>query len=501
MNSRYFAWIAFGEPAMSNVLRNIPSVNELLDSPPLKKLTERANRNTVVSGVRHFLENMRSEVQSTTSEMNIPTPGELAERIAHWITAEESLNLRPVINATGILLHTGLGRAPLAQSAIQAIGDIASGYASVEVDVESGQRSQRVADAERLLKKLTGAEAAAVVNNNAGATLLALSALATDREVIVSRGQLVEIGGSYRLPEVMELSGAKLREVGTTNKTRIADYQAAIGPDTGALMRVHTSNYEVVGFTEEAALGDLIELGKTHNLPMIDDIGSGAMRDLCKYGVPDEPLATASIRAGADLVLFSGDKLLGGPQCGIIVGRRELVQKIVKHPLMRALRIDKITLAALVETLRLHRDPETADSNVPLLMLLSTSLANLENRAQRLAPQLAACTAIDSAEPIESTTYLGGGSVPSQQIPTWGVALTAASDSVDGLAKKLRCGSPAVFGRIQKDRLVLDLRSVFAKDDLRLVEAVQRLDAQDDSAASDEVVTSPETPSETPTED
>ena len=487
---------------MSNVLRNIPSVNELLDSPPLKKLTERANRSTVVSGVRHFLENMRSEVQSTASDMNIPSPGELAERIAHWIAVEEASNLRPVINATGILLHTGLGRAPLAQAAVQAIADIASGYASVEVDVESGQRSQRIVDAERLLKKITGAEAAAVVNNNAGATLLTLSALAADREVIVSRGQLVEIGGSYRLPEVMECSGARLREVGTTNKTRIADYEAAIGPDTGALLRVHTSNYAIVGFTEEAALDELVQAARKHNLPLIDDIGSGALQDLSKYGVPDEPVAAASIRAGADIVLFSGDKLLGGPQCGIILGRKELVQRIVKHPLTRAMRVDKITLAALVETLRLHRDPETAESSVPLLMLLSTSLANLQNRAQRLAPQLAACAAIDSAEPIESTSYLGGGSVPSQEIATWGVALTAADDSVDRLAKKLRCGSPAVFGRIQKDRLVLDLRSVFAKDDLRLVEAVQQLAAGDDDTASDgdaqdetaaDLETSPET--------
>jgi L-seryl-tRNA(Ser) seleniumtransferase len=390
-----------------------------------------------------------------------------------------------------------LGRAPLAPSAIQAIVEVAGGYSSVEVDVESGQRSQRIGDAERLLKKLTGAEAAAVVNNNAGATLLALSALATGREVIVSRGQLVEIGGSYRLPDVMELSGARLREVGTTNKTRIADYQHAIGPDTGGLMRVHTSNYAIVGFTEETPLDELVALGKAHHLPVIDDIGSGAMQDLSKYGVPDEPVASASIRAGADVVLFSGDKLLGGPQCGIIVGKKELVQKIIRHPLTRAMRCDKLVLAALVETLRLHRDPETAENSVPLLMLLSVSLANLENRAQRLAPQLAACPAIGSAEAIESTTFLGGGSVPSQQIPTWCVALTAASDSLDALARKLRCGSTPVFGRIQRDRLMLDLRTVFAKDDLRIVEAVQRLAPDDEDPAVEAIAPTSETTPET----
>jgi L-seryl-tRNA(Ser) seleniumtransferase len=481
---------------MSNVLRNIPSVNELLDSPPLRRLAQRANRSTVVSGVRHFLENLRSEVQGTSAEVRIPSPGELAERIAHWIAAEETLNLRPVINATGVLLHTGLGRAPLAASAIQAIVDTASGYASVEVDIQTGQRSQRIVDAERLLKKLTGAEAAAVVNNNAGATLLTLSALAAGREVIVSRGQLVEIGGSYRLPDVMELSGATLREVGTTNKTRIADYEAAIGPNTAALMRVHTSNYAIVGFTEQVTLRDLVELGSQRNLPVIDDIGSGALRDFTPYGVSEEPLATASVRAGADVVLFSGDKLLGGPQCGIVLGRKELVQKIVQHPLTRALRIDKITLAALVETLRLHRDPETAERNVPLLMLLATSPANLQNRAERIAPQLAACSAIAAAEPVESQAYLGGGSMPSQQIASWGVALTPADIGVDQLAKQLRCGTPAVFGRIQKDRLILDLRSVFAHDDMRLVEAVQRLQAGEQPAAGESGDGAPENESE-----
>ncbi len=264
---------------MSNVLRNIPSVNELLEKPALRKLVDRANRNTVVSGVRHFLDNLRNEVQDAAADIKIPSASELADRIAHWIVTEDSSNLRPVINATGILLHTGLGRAPLAEAAIEAIADIARGYASVEVDVQTGERSQRVHDAQCLLKKITGAEAAAVVNNNAGATLLTLSALASGREVIVSRGQLVEIGGSYRLPEVMELSGAKLREVGTTNKTHVEDYRSAIGQDTAALMHVHASNYSIVGFTEQVALGDLIEVGAKRNLPVIADIGSGALED------------------------------------------------------------------------------------------------------------------------------------------------------------------------------------------------------------------------------
>jgi len=293
--------------------------------------------------------------------------------------------------------------------------------------------------------------------------------------VIVSRGQLVEIGGSYRLPEVMEVSGAKLREVGTTNKTRIDDYRAAIGPNTAALMRVHSSNFAIVGFTEQASLAELVALSARHQLPLIDDIGSGALEDLAAYGIVGEPLVADSIRAGADVVLFSGDKLLGGPQCGIILGRKPLVQKIMQHPLSRALRVDKLTLAALLETLRLHQDRQTAERSLPLLSLLSTSVANLQQRAQRLAPQLSACAAIKSAEPVESQAYLGGGSVPSQGIASWAIALEPDRGSVDELAASLRSGTPAVFGRISKDRLLLDLRAVFPRDDMRLVEAVQQI--------------------------
>jgi len=460
---------------MSNVLKNIPSVNELLDSPPLRKLVERANRTVVVSGVRTFLDNLRSEVQTAAADIKVPSPSDLAERIAKWISDEDTPNLRPVINATGILLHTGLGRAPLAESAIEAIVAVAAGYASVEVDVETGDRSQRVRDAENLLKQLTGAEAAVVVNNNAGATLLTLAALAAGREVVVARGQLVEIGGSFRLPDVMEFSGAKLREVGTTNKSRIEDYRAAIHQETAALMRVHASNYAIVGFTEQASLAELVDLGAKRNLPVIDDIGSGAIEDVAAYGLTDEPVAADSIKAGADVVLFSGDKLLGGPQCGVIVGKKPLVERIAKHPLTRALRVDKITLAAIMETLRLHRDRSVAEQSLPLMSLLTTAVTNLKNRAERIAPQLAAASAIKSAEPIESFTYLGGGSIPTQQIPTWCVALEPERGGVDALAATLRKGTPCVFSRIHKGKLLLDLRSVFPRQDMQIVEAVQQL--------------------------
>ncbi|MCA9188781.1 MAG: L-seryl-tRNA(Sec) selenium transferase [Planctomycetales bacterium] len=458
----------------NNLFRNIPSVNELLESPPLRSLVDKVSHNVVVAEVRTFLDPMRADIQTATKDIHVPSAGELAERIAGWIVTEQQPRLRPVINATGIILHTGLGRAPLAQAAIDEMAVVAGGYATVEVDPDSGQRSQRVRTVEKLLTELTGAEAATVVNNNAGATMLALAALAQGREVVVSRGQLIEIGGSYRLPEVMETSGAKLREVGTTNKTRIGDFDSACHEQTGALLRVHTSNYQVVGFTESPSLEELVALGRRRGVPVIDDIGSGALIDFAKYGLAGEPVASDSIAAGADVVLFSGDKLLGGPQCGIAVGRREVIEKLLAHPLMRALRVDKVTLAALAATLRLWRDPLTAELHVPLLTLVATSVENLKNRAERLVPQLAACSVVGTAEVVEGSTYLGGGAVPGQLLPTWCVALTPAKESVDRLAELLRRQTPSVFGRVHQNRLLLDLRSVLPSQDALLAETTSR---------------------------
>ncbi len=461
---------------MSNVLRNIPSVHELLESPPLKRAVERVSHNVVVGRVRTFLDQLRADMQNRAADLHVPAPAELAERIAQWILQQEQPRLRPVINATGILLHTGLGRAPLAEEAVYAIRDLCQGYCSLEVDLESGERSQRTLAVERQLTRLTGAEAALVVNNNAAATMLALAALAAGREVIVSRGELVEIGGNYRLPDVMQTSGARLREVGTTNKTRREDYARAISPETGALLKVHTSNYRITGFTESTPLAELVALGREHRLPVIDDIGSGALMDLRRFGIEGEPLAAESIQTGADLVLFSGDKLLGGPQCGILVGRANLIDTIRRHPLMRAMRVDKLTLAALTATLHLYRDPAVAEQRVPLLSLLATPLENLRQRAERLAPQLAATPPVRSATPVEDTSLLGGGSVPEQQQPTWCIALEPEQESVSTLAQRLRLGTPAVMGRIQHDRLLLDLRTVFPAQDTQLVTAFERLE-------------------------
>ncbi len=469
---------------MQNVFRNIPSVNELLENPQLRQLVDRANRTVVVSGVRSFLENMRQELKDATADVHVPTPAELAERIAKWIQTDQTPTLRPVINATGILLHTGLGRAPLAQEAIKAMADVSGGYASLEVDLASGKRSQRMQAVSKLLIELTGAEAAFVVNNNAAATMITLSTVAAGKEVIVSRGQLVEIGGSYRLPDVMQQSGARLKEVGTTNKTRIDDFRNAIGRETAALMRVHTSNYSIVGFTSQPTLAELCDLARRRNVPLIDDIGSGALIDFAEYGITDEPLVTESIKTGADLVLFSGDKLLGGPQCGIIAGRANLIEQIAAHPLARALRVDKMTLAALAATLRLYQDPTEAKREIPLLALLSTSLENLQNRAERIAPQLAAGALVESAEAVPGTSYLGGGSVPGQQIETWCVAISPKM-SVDRLAAALRTGAVPVVGRVSQDRLLIDLRTVLPHEDLQVLEAFERLQPQESEASHD----------------
>jgi L-seryl-tRNA(Ser) seleniumtransferase len=469
-----------------NPLRNIPSVNELLESPPLRKLVDRISHNVVVSAVRTALDELRTEVQTAASEMTMPSAADLAERIAHRIAERDVPPLRPVINATGILLHTGLGRSPLAEEAIAEMTAVCRDYASLEIDLATGRRSRRTAAVADLLKELTGAEAALAVNNNAGATMLTLAALAAGREVIVSRGQLIEIGGSFRLPDVMAASGAVLREVGTTNKTHLQDYARAIGPETAALLLVHPSNFVVVGFTESVPLEELVPLGRQHKLPVIHDIGSGALLDFSQFGFSGEPIARESIAAGADLVLFSGDKLLGGPQCGIIAGRKVLVDKIAGHAMARALRVGKLTLSALAATLRLYRDPQQARLAIPLLHLLGTSVENLQNRAERLAPQMAAAGCIAEAEAVPGETYLGGGSVPAQKLATWCVALRPKKMSVDRLATRLRLGTPAVVGRVYQDRLLLDLRSVLPRQDAALVAAVEAIDStsQQDSGAA-----------------
>jgi L-seryl-tRNA(Ser) seleniumtransferase len=331
--------------------------------------------------------------------------------------------------------------------------------------------------------RLTGAESATAVNNNAAATVIVLRTVAQGKEVVISRGQLIEIGGSFRIPEIMAVSGAVLREVGTTNITRLADYERAIGPNTGALLQVHSSNYRISGFTRSVPLADLAALGKKHRLPVIDDIGSGALVDFARFGFRDEPVARAGIAAGADLVLFSGDKLLGGPQAGIIAGRKEWVQKIEKDPLMRAFRLDKMTLAALEATLRLYLNEERALRDVPVLRMLGTPLEDLRQRAEGLAARLRNVSGL-AARAAEDVAYVGGGSLPDQAMKTWVVEVEAAGRSDADLAYRLRTGTPAVVGRLRDGKLVLDVRTVFPHQEAPLAEAVRRAVADDAGGAA-----------------
>jgi L-seryl-tRNA(Ser) seleniumtransferase len=421
--------------------RRLPAVHQVLQDPAVAALVARHGHDAVADAVRGALADARGGAEFL--------PADLAGRLAQ----SESPRLRPVINATGVILHTNLGRAPLAEAAARAAYEAARGALNLELDLQTGGRSQRQDAVRGWLTRLLGCESATAVNNCAAATVLVLRALAAGREVIVSRGQLVEIGGSFRIPEILAASGATLREVGTTNITRVADYQRAITPSTALLMRIHPSNYRIRGFSEMPGIADLVPLGRKFHLPVIDDIGSGAVVDFARFGLPGEPLAAESLRAGADLVLFSGDKLLGGPQAGIIAGRRELIEVIEHDPLMRALRLDKMTLAALEATLHLYLRPDVALAEVPVLRQLHTPTDVLRDRANRLAARLTGAAVRDDV------TYVGGGSLPDQPVPTVVVALRP-TDGDEAFARRLRQGDPAVVARIQNGEVLFDLRSV-----------------------------------------
>jgi L-seryl-tRNA(Ser) seleniumtransferase len=459
----------------TNLLRNLPSVTELLDHPQLKAVRERVSHSVAVSKVRSYLDDLRAQVQTTATEVVLPTVSELAQRIAQRILQGEAPELRPVINATGILLHPGLGRAPLAQSAIEEMVAGARDYANLQLDLETGEPALRGRAAEKLLIELTGAEAALVVNSGAAATLLALAALAHGREVIVGRGQLGETADGFRLLELIAASGAKLREVGAANATRREDYREAVSPGMGMILLVQPEDYRVLGSGEQISLADIVALARQFRINVVQILEAGRLIDLAELG-SDEPLISQSVRAGADLVISSGDRLIGGPQCGIIVGKRTHVEVLAGHPLRWALQADKLVLAALAATLRLYRQPQTARDEVPLLQLSTTSVENLKNRAQRLAPQLAACPCVAAAEPIEAVAYLAASAASPRRLPTWCVALTPAEGWSDQrLAEALRKGHPAIVGRLEQGRLLLDLRTVFPRQDQQLAEALAAL--------------------------
>jgi L-seryl-tRNA(Ser) seleniumtransferase len=455
-------------------LRSLPAVHILLSDPALADETLRHGRAAVLAAARAELEAAREAIRQ--GQPIATDPAAIVARVRGRLGCSSRRAVRPVLNATGVLLHTGLGRAPLAAEAIEAVAEAARGYCALEFNLETGERGRRSDAVSGLLRELTGAEAAAVVNNNAAATVLALKALAAGREVIVSRGQLVEIGGSFRLPEIFAASGAILREVGTTNRTRLADYERAIGPQTAVLLRVHASNFRIVGFTETVEIGELAALGRSRGLWTIDDIGSGALAPGRPAGIgADEPTAAQSLAAGADLVLFSGDKLLGGPQCGVLLGTREVIRRITSDPLMRALRVDKMTLAALEATLRLARDPERAHRRIPLWAALTTSTDFLLKRAQALASELRRDPGLNAdAWPTEAR--FGGGSAPGQALDSAAVRIAPPwPEGVDAseLARRLRTGEPTVVPRIQSGWVLLDLRAIPEGDDPALLAAVR----------------------------
>lgn len=459
-------------------LRNLPQVDQLLREPAMETLLSTHPRMLVVAAVREVVARWREKI--TADPEKVPAAREemvpliVAEAVTA-VTEKARPALRRVINATGVVLHTNLGRAVLSERARQAVDMAAAGYTNLEFDLATGRRGSRYALVDDLLRQLTGAEASLVVNNNAAAVLLALGTLAAGREVVVSRGQLVEIGGSFRIPEVMAQSGARLVEVGATNKTHLRDYREAIRPETALLLHVHASNYRIVGFTKEVSLPELVALGAEYGLPVMSDLGSGFLVDLTRYGYPYEPTVQETLAAGVDVVTFSGDKLLGGPQAGIIIGRRELVDRMKKNPLTRAVRVDKMTLAALEATLREYLEPEKALERIPTLRMLTADTGALEAAAKQLADLLRG--ALDGRAAVGVTadvSQVGGGALPTAAPPTFLVTVRPEGLAVQDLVDRLRAQDPAVVGRVHDDTFCLDPRTIFPGDYEALARALRQ---------------------------
>ena len=449
------------------LLRQIPKVDELMKQPALQQLCVSVPVQKVTEAVRQNLDDLRSAILNGSIE-ELPSVEELCNQVISAANKKAEYSLRKVINATGIILHTNLGRACISDRAAAAAREVAQSYSTLEYNLEAGRRGTRYSHVEELLCKLTGAESALVVNNNAAAVLLILSDMAQGGQVITSRGELVEIGGSFRVPDIMEACGAELKEVGTTNKTHLWDYDRAITEKTRALMKVHTSNYRIVGFSETPTLPELVELGHSRGLPVIEDLGSGCLVDLQQFGIYGEPTVQDSVRAGVDVVSFSGDKLLGGPQAGIIVGKKSIVDKLKKHPLTRAMRVDKMTLAALEATLRSY--DAGLMHEIPTIAMLSATPALLRGKADQLC-QLMLKAGI-AAEVVPTEGQVGGGSVPTQMLKSFAVAVQPAGVNLDQLEVNLRLGSPAIIGRINHDRFLLDVRTLRESDYDAVVKAV-----------------------------
>ncbi len=464
------------EEMIQENLRKIPSVEKILELPELQSDIEEFSRLLVTAAVKQAVEMIREEVKKGREPIPMQ---EIVQNVQNIIAEQTSPSLKPVINASGVILHTNLGRAPLDEETSSFIHNISTNYNNLEFDLKEGKRSKRGIFVERLLCILTSAEAALAVNNNAGAVLLILTALAKDKEVIVSRGELVQIGGGFRIPEILALSGAKLNEVGTTNQTTISDYEGAITPETALLLKVHQSNFKMTGFVKRPSITELVKLGKKHNLCVVEDLGSGALLKTEDFELAHEPTVFEALSAKADLVCFSGDKLLGAPQAGIILGRKKYIDILRKHPLHRALRLDKMFLAGLERALLYYLKGE-AFKKIPAWQMISTPLKVLQERAEKIKDELKKCGIEVSIQKSQST--IGGGSLPGETLSTTVISIESVSSvgrpvdlSADEKAKLFRKQSPPIIGRIEDDKFVLDLRTVFPHQDEILISAVKNI--------------------------
>lgn len=457
--------------------RLIPKVDILMDTDEIKNLCQEGSRDFILESIRNVTEKLREFINNSDKEIDIIKKiDNLTEDIKKDVENYTTYNMKRVVNGTGTILHTNLGRAVISEDAANRIVNLVTGYSNLEYDLESGARGSRYSHFEKIITKITGAESAMAVNNNAAAVLLILSALAKNKDVMVSRGELVEIGGSFRVPDVMAQSGGNLIEVGTTNKTHLYDYENAITENTAALLKVHTSNYRIVGFTESVTVEELAKLAHKHDIPVIEDIGSGVLVDLSKYGLEYEPTVQASIKAGADIVCFSGDKLLGGPQAGIIVGKKELIDKIKKHPLTRALRIDKFTAIALESVFHEYIDEERAVKNIPVLKLINKNLDDIKTQAELLYKELKNNTKKKCEITIESCeSQIGGGSLPLERINSFCLSIRPLNITTAALEKKLRNMDTPIIGRVINDNYIIDLRTVLEGEEKIISKAFQSI--------------------------
>ena len=457
--------------------RNIPKVDSLMENEKIKELTDITGRDLVLDCVRKATEDLRAFINNNPDNENLIN--EEIKNIINKIVSEvrklTDYNMKRVINGTGTILHTNLGRAVISKEAAERIKNIVTGYSNLEFDLDKGKRGSRYSHFENIICRITGAEAAIAVNNNAAAVLLILSSLAKDKDVIVSRGELVEIGGSFRVPDVMKQSGSNLVEVGTTNKTHLYDYETKISSETAALLKVHTSNYKIVGFTESVSIEELSALGKKYGIPVIEDIGSGVLVDLSSYGLTYEPTVQNSIKAGADIVCFSGDKLLGGPQAGIIAGKKQYIDKIKKHPLNRALRIDKFTAAVLESVFHEYIDEERAVNNIPVLYMINRNAEDIRICAEKLSNKLKEFSDFLEINTEECLSQIGGGSLPLERIKSYSVSMKPKTMSCASFERKLRNSEIPVIGRVVNDTYYIDLRTILDDEDKIIYDGIKNI--------------------------